>query len=110
MQNGPCNEPHCNVCNICVEGFKLRSNAGDPPGPGFLILIRRLPQLCRFISEREVDSTGKHIRIMSVCSVVAGKPFMTQVGGAAGLSPPQGYDSVVRGVSRQGAAEYAVLL
>lgn len=29
MQGGPCGEATCNVCSICMNGFKLLGNVGN---------------------------------------------------------------------------------
>jgi len=106
MNEPPCKDPGCAVCNICKTGFDM-SLSGK--GINAHIMNLRYGQGLYFssVSGKSNDyasgriHAGKEYRFMFLTSVVSGRAFITKKGCWADVKsthpspPPPGYDSLV---------------
>ncbi|CAN0247860.1 unnamed protein product, partial [Ectocarpus sp. 13 AM-2016] len=89
----PCGLQLCNVCNICLQGFKLgKSSTRFGRGVYFGSKPAKSNAYARGTEKKE---NGKRLRCMFVADVVKGTVFLTKKKGFdGGTYPPPGYNSV----------------
>ncbi|CAM9185954.1 unnamed protein product [Ectocarpus sp. 4 AP-2014] len=89
----PCGLQLCNVCNICLQGFKL-GKSSTRFGRG-VYFSSRPAKSNAYAQGTEKKENGQRLRCMFVADVVKGTVFFTKKRGFdGGTYPPPGYNSV----------------
>ncbi|CAM9681202.1 unnamed protein product [Ectocarpus sp. 8 AP-2014] len=101
----PCGLQLCNVCNICLQGFKLGKRSARF-GRG-VYFSSKPGKANAYAPGTEKKENGKRLRCMFVANVVKGSVFLTKKKGFdGGTYPPPGYKSVQAELTPIGAEKH----
>ncbi|CAM9094522.1 unnamed protein product [Ectocarpus sp. 6 AP-2014] len=89
----PCGLQDCNVCNICLQGFKI-GKSSTRYGRG-VYFSKQATKANSYAGGSEKKENGKKLRCIFVADVAKGRDFVTKKTGFDGARyPPVGHDSV----------------
>ncbi|CAB1097221.1 unnamed protein product [Ectocarpus sp. CCAP 1310/34] len=89
----PCGLQDCNVCNICLQGFKI-GKSSTRYGQG-VYFSKQATKANSYAGGSEKQENGKKLRCIFVADVAKGRYFVTKKTGFDGARyPPEGHDSV----------------
>ncbi|CAM9490196.1 unnamed protein product [Ectocarpus sp. 4 AP-2014] len=104
----PCGQQGCNLCNICLQGFKL-GKASTRFGPG-VYFSKAATKASSYAMGTEKKENGKKLRCIFVADVAKGRAYITKKKGFdASRYPPVGHDSVQGEVGKGLAVEELVV-
>ncbi|CAM9090420.1 unnamed protein product, partial [Ectocarpus sp. 4 AP-2014] len=89
----PCGLQDCNICNICLQGFKI-GKSSTRYGRG-VYFSKEATKASSYAGGSEKKENGKKLRCIFVADVATGRDFVTKKTGFDGARyPPVGHDSV----------------
>ncbi|CAM9464495.1 unnamed protein product [Ectocarpus sp. 12 AP-2014] len=104
----PCGQQGCNLCNICLQGFKL-GKTSTRFGPG-VYFSKAATKASSYALGTEKKENGKKLRCIFVADVAKGRAYTTKKKGFdASRYPPVGHDSVQGEVGKGLAFEELVV-
>ncbi|CAM9357777.1 unnamed protein product [Ectocarpus sp. 8 AP-2014] len=104
----PCGQQGCNLCNICLQGFKL-GKTSTRFGPG-VYFSKAAAKASSYALGAEKKENGKKLRCIFVADVAKGRAYITKKKGFdASRYPPVGHDSVQGEVGKGLAFEELVV-
>ncbi|CBJ27717.1 conserved unknown protein [Ectocarpus siliculosus] len=104
----PCGQQGCNLCNICLQGFKL-GKTSTRFGPG-VYFSKAATKASSYALGTEKKENGKKLRSIFVAEVAKGRAYITKKKGFdASRYPPVGHDSVQGEVGKGLAFEELVV-
>ncbi|CAM9635754.1 unnamed protein product [Ectocarpus fasciculatus] len=106
----PCAQQGCNLCNICLQGFKL-GKTSTRFGPG-VYFSKDATKASSYALGTEKKENGKKLRCIFVADVAKGRAFVTKKKGFDSINsryPPVGHNSVQGEVGKGLAFEELVV-